>query len=402
VARLNDRFEQVRLALADRPTGAGAGEGVAALRDHFDVLAWADPFLPDGDLPASVASAMSAALARGEGSHYDLPVGSDALRGALAEREGARLGRVLDPASNILVTPGSDSGLFYALMSVLNPGDDILVPTPSYPSNLAIPPLLGARAISVPLRSVDDYRIDVDALARATTPRTRAVVLTHPNNPTTTVQRPEDLEELATFLVERDLVLVCDQAFEDLVFDGRQMLSPAAIPSLWERTITVHSFSKGFGLSGLRVGYLVAHERMLAPLLASAVLVMGAPNTLAQVGAVAALADETILAANVDEFEARRTLLHDALHGMAGVIMRPAQSGILSWVDISALGSSVDVARHLRDSAGVLVNEGDAYGPGGEGHLRIVHGAFRDRERFAAAVERMRTALLELSESRAS
>jgi aspartate/methionine/tyrosine aminotransferase len=397
VPRLNDRFEQIRLRLGDPSGGAGAGEGVAALRDRFDVLAWADPYLPDGHLPQSVADAMRGAVDAGEGSHYDLPVGSDDLRRAIADKVGRRLGRVIDPERNVLVTPGSDSGLYFALMSVLSPGDEILVPTPCYPSNLAIPDLLGATAVIVPLRATDNYQIDVDDLIQATTENTRALILTLPNNPTTTVQRPEVMTRLAEFLTERDLLLICDQAFEDLVFDGIDMIPPAALPELWQRTISVHSFSKGYGLSGLRVGYLIADEHLLQPLLASAVLVLGAPNTLAQVGASAALGDDTLLPANFDEFEARRTLLHSALTDIPGVTMRPSESGILSWIDVSALGTALDVARHLRDSAGVIVNEGDAYGPGGEGHLRVVHGAFRDRGRFTAAVQRMRTALLELT-----
>jgi aspartate/methionine/tyrosine aminotransferase len=219
-------------------------------------------------------------------------------------------------------------------------------------------------------------------------------VLTHPNNPTTTVHDREHLTALARLIVENDLVLVCDQAFEDHLFDGIEFVSPAALPGMWERTLSVHSFSKGYGLSGLRVGYIVGHEHLLEPLLQAAVLVLGAPNTLAQVGALAALQDEMILPAYRDEFDERRRHLAARLQDVPGVRISPAESGILSWVDVSELGSAADVARHLREYARVLVNEGDAYGPGGEGHLRIVHGAMADRERFTAAVDRIRDALL--------
>lgn len=395
VPSLNRTFEAVRRS--ETPGGAGAGEGVAAFRDTFDILAWADPFGPDGPLPRAVAAAMASAAATGTGGHYEPPTGYPELRAALAATVGPRLGRELDPERHVLVTPGSDSGLYYTLSALLEPGDEVLVPTPSYPSNLMAPRLLGATPVAVPLLANQGYQLDVDALARAVTDRTRAVVLTHPNNPTSTVHRPDRLHALAELVVDRDLVLVSDQAFEDHVYDGVPMVSPASIPELWERTVSVHSFSKGYGLSGLRVGYLVAHERLLEPLLAAAVLVLGAPNTLAQVGALAALRDDTILPGYARELEERRTYLHHHLRDVPGVRMRPAESGILSWVDVHALGSATAVAAHLRERAAVVVNEGDAYGPGGEGHLRIVHGALGDRRRLEAAVDRIATALRELT-----
>jgi aspartate/methionine/tyrosine aminotransferase len=395
VPSLNRTFEALRPR--GESAGAGAGEGVAALRGAFDILAWADPFGPDGALPDTVAAAITGAVAGGTGAHYEPPTGLPELRRALAAVVGARLGRALDAEKHILVTPGSDSGLYYALAALLEPGDEVLVPTPSYPSNLAVPSLLGARPVAVPLLAEEGYQLDVDALARAVTDRTRAVVLTHPNNPTSTVHRPDRLHALAELVVDRDLMLVSDQAFEDHVFDGAAMVSPASIPGLWERTISVHSFSKGYGLSGLRVGYLVAHERLLEPLLGAAVLVLGAPNTLAQVGALAALRDDALLPGYARELEARRTYLHDRLREVPGVRLRPSESGILSWVDTRALGSAAVVAAHLRERAGVVVNEGDAYGPGGEGHLRVVHGALADRGRLESAVDRIAAALRELT-----
>ena len=390
---LNDRFERLRPP-PESGGGVGAGEGVAALRGEFDVLAWADPFGPDGALPSSVADAMAGAIRSGIGGHYEPPTGESNLRAALARRVGARLGRTLDPDRHVLVTPGSDSGLYYALAAVLSPGDEVITFTPSYPSNIATTELLGAVPVLVPLKAEDGYRLDPADVASRITPHTRAVILTHPNNPTTTVHDRDHLRALASIIVEHDLVLICDQAFEDHLFDGAEFTSPAALQGMWERTLSVHSFSKGYGLSGLRVGYIVGHERLLEPLLQAAVLVLGAPNTLAQIGALAALEDETLLPSYRAEFDGRRRQLFEALHDVPGVRLAPAESGILSWVDISQLGSAADVARHLQVHARVLVNEGDAYGPGGEGHLRIVHGAIADRRDFTDAVDRIRAALL--------
>ena len=135
--------------------------------------------------------------------------------------------------------------------------------------------------MAVELKAENGYQLDPEALQAAITPKTKMVLLTHPNNPTTTVFNRASLEALSKIIIDNDLVLVCDQAFEDFTYEN-EMITPAALPGMFERTVTVFSFSKGMGFSGLRVGYIVCCDSIMDPLFATAVAVVGATSTAAQ------------------------------------------------------------------------------------------------------------------------
>lgn len=398
---LNDRFAALDGGLFSTVTKADVGEGAGALiAAGCDAMAWADPFSPDPSIPESVATAMASALASGLPSHYTMPIGDRTTREAIAERLRDAYGIEADPSRNILVTPGSDSGLLYAMMVFLDPGDEVLVPDPSYPSNAVNCHILGAVPVPVPLLAENGYQITRESLDAALTPRTKMIVISHPNNPTSTVFRRETLEELARFVVENDLVLVSDQAFEDHVFDGVEMVSPATLPGMWERTVTTFSISKGLGLSGFRVGYLLADDTVMDKLYGGAVNVVGATNTLAQVGAVAALRDKSILPGYTTRLDRRRRLAHEILSAVPGVEMQMPESGFLSWLDVSALGTAGEVSGRVLDEARVLVNAGEPYGAQGQGHIRIVHGCMGDEDRAVDALRRIAATLTTMAAER--
>ena len=361
-----------------------------------DMLSWADPFQPDRVVPERVLRRAAEALDSGAAIHYTAPIGSHDLKVAIAKKLKEMNGLEVEPDRNILITPGSDSGLLFAMMPFLCPGDEVLVPDPSYPSNFLNPTLLGAKAISVPLKEEEGFRLDLDAFRDKVTDRTKMVVLTNPNNPTGTVFTREELTELGQFIVEHDLILVVDQAFEDSVFDGREMVTMASLPGLWERTVSVFSISKGMGLSGFRVGYVVADDHIIDVMYGSAVNVIGATNTTFQLAAIEAFADLSFVDEYREIFDRRRRRVYERLHDIPGVNMQLPQATFLSWLDVRALGTAPEVAQYLLEHARVFVNDGTPYGVQGAGHLRIVHGCFRDDQRVYDAVERIRTALLEL------
>jgi aspartate/methionine/tyrosine aminotransferase len=391
---MTPRFKPLQGGLFSSVTKADVGDGVGTLiAAGVDVMAWADPFFPDPSIPDSVMTAMAQALASGMPSHYTMPIGSMELRRTIAKKLAAKNGITADPSRNILVTPGSDSGLLYAMMPFLENGDEVLIPDPSYPSNFVNCRMLGAVPVGVPLHAENGYQLEVSELEAALTPRTKMVVISHPNNPTSTVFRRETLEALAKFVVANDLILVSDQAFEDHVFDGIEMVSPATLPGMWERTVTTFSVSKGLGLSGFRVGYLVADDRIMDALYGGAVNVLGATNTLAQIGAIAALEDETILPRYFEILDRRRQLAHTAFSSIPGVKTLMPESGILSWLDVRELGSAAEVSAFILEHAKVMVNEGDPYGSEGAGHLRIVHACFMDEARAVESYARIGDAL---------
>ena len=256
------------------------------------------------------------------------------------------------------------------------------------------------QAVDVPLYPEDNYQVRIEEFEKRLTPRTKMVLLTHPNNPTTTVYRRESIEALCRFIIDNDLVLVCDQAFEDHIYDGIEFVAPCTLPGMWERTLTVCSISKGLGLSGFRIGYIYADDHIMDVLYGAAVNVLGASNTLASIGAVAAVKDEAFLKSNYERLLRRRDLAYEILSEIPGVTMKPSESGILSWLNVSALGTSGEVADYIRDHANIMVNQGTPYGAQGEGHIRIVTACFADDEEAAGRFRDIKRALTELAKEK--
>ena len=396
--KMNARFKNLQGGLFVQVAKADVGEGAGDFQKAGgDIMAWADPFFPDPSIPESVKAAMAEALQNGFPSHYTMPIGMLELRQALAETIHASTGLPINPSRNVIVTPGSDSGLLYAMMPFLNEGDEVMVPDPSYPSNFLNPKLLGAVTVPVPLREENNYQIDIGEFEARLTDRTKMVLISHPNNPTTTVFRRESMEALCRFIVEHDLILVSDQAFQDHIYDGIEFVHPATLPGMWERTVTVCSISKGLGLSGFRIGYLYADDHLMDVYYGGAVNVLGASCTLSSIGAVAALRDKAYLQEVYERLERRRRQAYETFRDIPGVTMKCSESGILSWLNISALGTDQEVADRIRDEAKILVNQGSPYGEMGRGHIRIVTACFARDEDAQVRFDRIRAVLMSMA-----
>jgi len=379
-------------------TKADVGTAITGLASRgCALMCWADPFFPDHVMPKHIEEAVVQCIREGMGPHYTMPIGD----GKLKELIAARLKRdhliEVSPERNIVITPGSDSGLLFAMTPFIGQGDEVLVHSPSYPSNFLNPDLLGGKCVPVPTREENNYQLEIEEYRRRLTNRTKMVILTQPNNPTTTVYRRECLEQLAQFVIENNLILVVDYAFEDMIYDGIELFDISRIEGMWERTLSVHSISKGMALSGLRVGYVVADDRIMDVMYGYTVNIIGATNTSAQQGAIAAFSEPSFVDEYKKIFEKRRRTAFELFNSIPGVSMRLPESSYLSWVDVSKLGTSAEVSKYILDNAQVLVNEGPPYGPGSEGYLRIVHGCYRDEEVAASAMRRIRDALLKLS-----
>jgi len=395
---ISQRYKGVEGGLFSNVTKADVGDSFASMeKDAITLMGWADPFYPDPSIPPQLKQVLIDAIDSGFPSHYTLPSGNPELRKLVAEKL-LRFNKITaNPMRNIIITPGSDSGLFYALSAVIDPGDEVLVPDPSYPNNFLDIQILGGTPVSVPLLFEEGYQLDISRFKNALTPRTRAVVLTHPNNPTTTVFRNENLLELSQFIQENNLMLVVDQAFEDSVFDGVEFVSPAALPGMWERTITTFSISKGMGLSGFRVGYIVACDEIMDVLYGAAVNVIGATNTLSQQLAIAAYRDDSFMAEYIREFDYRRKMAHRILTDIPGVRMQMPESSFFSWIDVSKLGDSTEVMDYILKNAYVAVNDGKNYGKQGAGYLRIIHGCLGSYADSENALLRIRDSLRALA-----
>ena len=263
-----------------------------------------------------------------------MPIGDPELKALIAKRIERKYGFALDPNRNIIINPGSDNGLIFAMMPWINPGDEVLVHDPSYPSNFLNPELLGGVTVRVPTYPEDGYHIRIEEYEKRVTSRTKMVLLTNPNNPTGVTYTRKELEELSAFCVAHDLICVCDQAFEDTVFPENEMVCICRMPGMWERTITVCSVSKGMGLSGFRVGWTYACDTIMDTYYGAAVNIQGATSTLAQKAVMPAFRDDSFIQTYMKKYDNRRRYAYDLFNSIPGVSMQMPEAGFFVWIDV--------------------------------------------------------------------
>ncbi|MEG0176972.1 pyridoxal phosphate-dependent aminotransferase [Anaerorhabdus sp.] len=368
-------------------------------KQGVSLMGWADPFMPDYSMPPHIETALIETIKNPIAPHYTAPIGNEKLKEKIAEKLLKYNKLDVNPSRNILITPGSDSGLYFAILPFINDGDEVLIPSPSYPNNFLDIQIMGGKVVSVPLKEENNYQFERETFENLITDKTKMILLTHPNNPTTTVFNLESLTILSELVIKHDLILVCDQAFEDYCYDN-EFITPAAMPGTFERTITVFSFSKGMGLSGLRVGYLVCSDVIMDSMFANAVSVLGATNTACQIAMIAALENPSFMKEFESAFDFRRKKAYEIINSIPNVSMQLPESGFLCWVDISKLGNSTEIVNYLVTEAKVSVNAGVNYGAGGEGHLRIVLGVYKDNQRVVDALLNIKDALIRLQENK--
>lgn len=396
--KMKPAFQRVEGGLFSTVSKADVGDQYNALESRgTTMLGWADPFYPAPSTPSFVVEKAVDILRGGRASHYTMPIGNPELKEEIAKFWEKNTGRKLNAQRNIIITPGSDSGLLYAMMPFIGVGDEVMVPSPSYPSNFQNPELLGGVTVPIPTREENGYHLDIEEFKRRITSKSKMVLLTNPNNPTGTVYTEEELTALAQLIVENDLVCVCDQAFQETVFDGRQFVTMATLPGMWERTITVCSMSKGTGLSGFRVGYLVADDVIMDVLYGAAVNVLGATGTLQQQVCIEVFRNLGFVQDYIKAYDVRRKYAYKAFNAIPGVSMLMPEGTFMCWINVSQLGDSSEIVQELIERAGVACNDGKSYGPGGEGHLRVVIGSCGDNQTIFNAIDRMKEVFLSRS-----
>ena len=391
--KMKKEFQSFEGGLFSDVEKADVGDSYQKLSEQgVALMGWADPFTPDFSLPTHVMNKTLEAIKSPLSAHYTAPVGNPDLKVLIAEKCRKFNHLNVEPQRNIIITPGSDSALFFAMFPFIEKGDEVMIPSPSYPNNFTNVKMMQGKVVPIPLYAEDGYQLRIEEFEKRVTPKTKMVVLTHPNNPTTTVYDRKSLEDLSVFIQKHDLILVCDQAFEDFTFDN-EMITPASLPGMMERTITVCSVSKGMGLSGYRVAYIIADDMVMDVMYGCAVSVIGATNTISQVAVMEAFKDTTFMETFAKSYDIRRHQAYEILNQVPGVHVQLPQSGFLCWVDVSQLGNSSDICAYLIKEAKVALNDGINYGPGGEGHLRMVIGVYEDDAKVIDALHRMADAL---------
>ncbi len=343
---------------------------------------------PDFDTPAHIKDAAANALAEGK-VHYTSNYGIAELRNALAEKLARDNGITFNPDTEIVVTAGATEAVFMTIMGLLNPGDEILVPNPCWPSYAPCAFMAGVVPVPVPTSLEKGFVPRIDDITACLTAKTRMIIVNTPNNPTGAVYRADALSDIANLAIEKDLFVLSDEIYERIIYDGIKHESIAGYPGMKERTVTVNGFSKAYSMTGWRLGYVAADRALIDSLVRIHQNTMACATTFAQWGGLAAISgpqDET--EKMIAEFDRRRKFIFGAMEDLPGVRAVKPQGAFYLFVDISELGRSAEeVAMFLLDRAGVAVVPGASFGKYGESCLRISYAAAY--EALEAAAEKM-------------
>ncbi len=326
---------------------------------------------PDFDTPANIKEAAKKALDQGV-TAYSSNYGDIRLRRAIAEKLERMNHLKVDPTKEIMVTCGGEEAVAAALFALLEKGDEVLIADPSYIPYSSLTKIAEAEPVYVPLDEKNGYCFDLEKLEAAVTNKTKLLILCTPGNPTGTMMDEESLRKLAEICCRHDILVLADEAYEQVLYDGNKHISIASLPDMWERTITVQSFSKTYSMCGWRIGYLVAPAELMRIVVRAHQTVAMNACSFGQLGALEALTGpQDSLYAMLAEFDRRRLLLYNGLKELGIPCSRP-QAAFYLFPDIGEFGmDSFTFAELLLDKYGVATVPGVEFGKNGENHLRI-------------------------------
>jgi len=340
----------------------------------------------DADLapPPAVIQALQEAVEVSAMSRYPFNLGLPAFRREVASWMGRRFGVEVDPASEILPLIGSKDGIAHLPLGFLNPGDAALIPDPGYQPYKGGVWLAGGEPVLIPLRPENDFLIPVKDLPAAEVARAKILYLNYPNNPTTALAPREYLEEVVSFCHAHDLLLVYDNAYSELAFDGYRPPSILEIDGGRETSLEFHSFSKTFNMTGWRMGWVVGDADLVAILAkVKSFMDTGAFLAIQAAGAAALRTSEEWVPGNIATFRDRRDAAVQALREEGFRVEAPKATMYL-WVPVPTQETSLAFCRRALEQEGIIVLPGASMGAGGEGFFRVALTTSEDRLREAA------------------
>ena len=364
----------------------------SGIRDFFDIVSTLRDVIslgigePDFDTPWHVRESTVFALERGA-THYSSNLGYLDLRRALARYVRKAFGADYNPESEVLVTVGVSEALDLALRALLNPGDEVLYHEPCYVSYRATILFAHGVPVTVETRAGNGFRLTRQMLEARVTPRTKVLMLNFPNNPTGAVMSRADLEGIAAFIRERDLVVITDEIYAELTYDG-QHTSLVSLPGLRERTIFLHGFSKAWAMTGFRLGYACGPAELIEAMMKIHQYTMLCASSLSQKAALEALArPETDVSEMVEEYRRRRNFITAGFAEMGIECHRPL-GAFYAFPSVAKFGlPSHEFAMRLLREEKVAVVPGTAFGNCGEGFVRCA---------YATSMENIKEALTRL------
>ena len=377
--------------------------GIIRIRDMMYSVK--DPFrLDQGDVsfdaPDTVKAAMRRAIDENR-THYVQTTGVPALLERLAEKLRRKNGIPIGTPDEVMATTGGIHGVFIACQALLEPGDEVIVPDPEWPPCAGNISLAHGVPVPCPLHEALGWRYDLGELESKITPKTRAIYLNSPHNPTGGVLTRADVEQIAALAERRNLWIISDEAYEDVLFDGAEHVSPASLPGMYDRTISLYTFSKTYAMTGLRLGYVAARDAKLRDRMKKALFYTASNiSSVVQFGGIGALeGPQDTVAAFRDELKARRDLFYGGLRDVAGNVFtgEPPRGAFYAFVRINpgwtspsgapAKSLSWGMAEYLISQGRIGCVPGVDFGANGEGYLRFCFA--RDRKELSGALQSM-------------
>jgi aminotransferase len=371
-----------------------AGLKPSGIRKFFDIAATMGNVIslgigePDFTTPEPILQAGIRSLQRGE-THYTSNLGIIELRRALAQHLEKLYGVSYDPESEIVITVGGSEALNLAAIALLNPGEEVLIPSPCFVSYQAAVILAGGVAVEVPCAMENNFDLDPQKLREAITPRTKAILIGFPNNPTGAVASRENLLQVAKIAEENDLIVISDEIYDRLVYGIKHVCFPA-LPKMHDRTLLLGGFSKDYAMTGWRIGYAAGPHSLIKGLLrVHQYMVMSAP-TMSQMAALEALASgEPYVLQMQAEYDRRRKLIVSGLNQIGLPTFEP-KGAFYAFPKVSASGLDDETfCNRLLQEERVAIVPGNSFGLGGEGFARCSYATAYDKlEEALVRIER--------------
>lgn len=343
---------------------------------------------PDFDSPQIAKEALKKALDAGF-VHYTAVSGIPELRNDILEKERRNNGITFDPETEIIVTAGACEAIMAFMLAVLDPGDEIMVPSPYFSAYKEAAHIAGIVVNEVPLKFENEFELKAEDLEKTITPFTKALLVNTPHNPTGSVISKEELEKISEFAIKHDLVVISDETYDQFLFEGKHV-SISTLPGMKERTIIINSASKIFSMTGWRIGYAIGPKEIIKYMHKVHTNMSTCASSFVQVGAAEAYSNETEFTRKmVEEFRFRRDLLIEGLSAINGIGVVKPKGAFYILLDISGLGlTDREFCNLVLEHTGVALVPGESFGEYGKGLVRLSYAC--SREEIKEAIRRLK------------
>ncbi|WP_244835180.1 aminotransferase class I/II-fold pyridoxal phosphate-dependent enzyme [Clostridium sp. BJN0001] len=365
----------------------------SGIRKYFDMINEMDDVIslgvgePDFVTPWNVREAGIYSLEEGH-THYSSNAGFVELRNEIAKYLYRRFNLSYNPLSEIIVTVGGSEGIDLALRAIAGPGDEVIIPEPSFVAYKGITTFIGAKPVTIELKEKDNFKLTKESLLKAITPKTKVVIIPFPNNPTGAVMTKDDLREIVDVLKDKDIIVISDEIYAELCYEDKHV-SIASFPEMKDKTLVINGFSKSYAMTGWRLGYLCGNEILLKQMKKIHQYAIMCSPTIAQYAAIEALkhGDDSVNSM-VKEYNRRRRVLIDGFRKAGLSCFEPHGAFYVFPCIKSTHMSSEEFCEQLLINEKVLTVPGNAFGDCGEGYIRACYAS--SMENILEAVKRIK------------